>query len=266
MCELLAMSSREPTRLNFSLSALAAHGAPEGRAHDGWGAAFFEQNDVALFREPRAAGSSPLVNFLEVDGPECTLALSHIRRATRGAVALRNTQPFSRIVGGRAHAFAHNGDLPGIAEALPLQRSRPVGDTDSEHAFCALLETMASLWEGDAPTLAERLERLAEFAARLRTLGPANFLYCDGELLFVHGHRRWNPARGRIEPPGLHLLTRHCGDRDERVQGHGLTVGAGFQQVTLVASLPLSEHAWRPLEEGELVAIGQGRELASLSA
>jgi glutamine amidotransferase len=56
MCELLAMSSRLPTRLTCSLEELAAHGAGTGRNRDGWGAAFYRDNDVALFRQPAAAG------------------------------------------------------------------------------------------------------------------------------------------------------------------------------------------------------------------
>jgi predicted glutamine amidotransferase len=35
MCELLAMCSRLPTRLTFSLEELAAHGAGSGRNRDG---------------------------------------------------------------------------------------------------------------------------------------------------------------------------------------------------------------------------------------
>lgn len=38
--------------------------------------------------------------------------------------------------------FAHSGDLPGIERSFNLayDRYRPVGTSDSEHAFCALLE------------------------------------------------------------------------------------------------------------------------------
>ena len=50
---------------------------------------------------------------------------------------------------------------------------------------------------------------LAAFAAELRVLGRANYLYADGDALFAHGHRRIQPARGRIEPPGLWTLQRH---------------------------------------------------------
>jgi glutamine amidotransferase len=216
------MSGRHPTRLTFSLEKLAAHGASAGRYSDAWGAAFYQNNDVALFREPTAASDSPLVRFLETQGPSTTLAISHLRRATRGAVTLSNTQPFARELSERMHVFAHNGDLPGIerSKKLAFDRYRPVGTTDSEHAFCALLERVLELWDPTSapPPLRERLSVISDFAADLRKLGPANFLYADGEILFAHGHRRIQPATGEIVPPGLFFLPCRCEDADEPVR------------------------------------------------
>jgi glutamine amidotransferase len=269
MCELLAMSSSRPARLTFSLETLAAHGAASGRHRDGWGAAFYQDNDVALFREPRAAGDSPLVRFLESQGPSTTLAISHIRRATRGAVSLSNTQPFARQLAGRMHVFAHNGDLPDIehAEALAFDRYRPIGATDSEHAFCALLDRMHELWTSPSlsPALDKRFAVVAQFAADLRRLGPANFLYADGDAVFAHGHRRLHPETGEIKPPGLFLLSRQCVGADEAVHLHGMSVAAGFQEVTLIASVPLTGDEWRPLSEGEIVAVSAGRVTSALT-
>ena len=263
MCELLAMSSSRPARLTFSLETLAAHGAAGGRYRDGWGAAFYQDKDVALFREPRAAGDSPLVRFLESQGPSTTLAISHIRRATRGAVSLANTQPFARHLAGRMHVFAHNGDLPGIehSDVLACGRYRPLGATDSEHAFCALLERMHELWTSPSllPALDQRLAVVSQFAADVRRLGPANFLYADGETLFAHGHRRLHPDTGDVKPPGLFVLSRKCAAADEAVHVGGMSVAPGFQEVSLIASVPLSAENWRPLAAGELVAVSAGQ-------
>ena len=269
MCELLAMTSRRPTRLTFSLETLAAHGGRAGRYRDGWGAAFYHDNDVALFREPAAAGDSPLVRFLEAHGPSTTLAISHIRHATCGAVTLSNTQPFARELAGRVQVFAHNGDLPGIERSgnLAFDRYRPVGTTDSEHAFCALLERIRGLWDATSPPppLEERLSLISEFAADLRKLGPANFLYADGDALFAHGHRRIQPATGDVMPPGLFLLSRRCVDADESVIGSGVSVAPGFQEVLLIASVPLTEENWRPFAEGDLVAVSGGQVLSAMT-
>jgi len=269
MCELLAMSSLQPARLTFSFETLAAHGAVDGRIRDGWGAAFYQGTDVALFREPRAAGDSPLVRFIEAEGPATTLAISHIRRATRGVVSLANTQPFARELAGRMHVFAHNGNLPGIEDsvALAFDRHRPLGTTDSEHAYCALLERVQELWGTSVlvPPLDQRIAVIARFAADLRSLGPANFLYADGDTLFAHGNRRIQ-ASGQILPPGLFLLARECAHADEVLHAHGVSVASGFQQVLLVASVPLTNEKWRPFAEGELIAVSAGRLVGTRSA
>ena len=266
MCELLAMSSRQATRLTFSLQALAARSGPTSGTRDGWGAAFYQGHDVALFREPVAASDSPLVRFLETQGPSTTLALSHIRRATLGPVSLANTQPYVRELAGRTHVFAHNGHLPGIEQCRHFAHTRfqPVGGTDSEHAFCALMDRLSDLWRPSIapPGVEERLAVVAAFAADLRQLGPANFLYADGEVLFAHGHRRIQSATGRIEPPGLFMLSRQCSHANESVQAQGVSIASGFQEVTLIASVPLSSEPWRPLAEGEIVAVSAGRLVA----
>ncbi|MBK9605789.1 MAG: class II glutamine amidotransferase [Betaproteobacteria bacterium] len=265
MCELLALSCSRKARMTFALGVLAAHGAASGRTRDGWGAAFYDDNDVALFREPAAAGDSPLIRFLQTQAPGTKLAISHIRRATRGAVSLPNTQPFAREVAGRMHVFAHNGDLPGIEQSatLALDRYRPIGTTDSEHAFCALLERMHGLWASASasPPVEMRLAVVAGFAADLRRLGPANFLYADGDALFAHGHRRIQ-STGVVEPPGLHLLLRQCPDADESIHASGLSVAPGFREASLIASVPLTDDKWRPLVEGEIVVVSAGRVVA----
>lgn len=262
MCELLAMSSSQPARLSISLQVLASRGGSAASTRDGWGAAYYQGLDVALFREPTPAGDSALVHHLETQGPSTPLAISYIRHATRGAVTLANTQPFVRELAGRMHVFAHNGDLPNIANdaALSLGSYRPVGQTDSEHAFCALLARLGPLWAAASPpSLESRLALMVTFARELRALGPANFLYADGDALFVHGHRRIQPVSGRIEPPGLWMLQRHCPAPGRT--GEDSTAQAG-QAVTLIASVPLTDEAWQPLAEGELMVLRNGEVIA----
>ena len=269
MCELLAMSSSRPAQLTLSLATLSSHSGIPDNSRDGWGAAFYQDSDVALFREPSAAQDSALVRFLGTHGPRTALAISHIRHATRGVVALENTQPFVRVLVGRAHVFAHNGNLPLIEqdERFSVSRYRPIGTTDSEHAFCALLARIDALWDTtpSPPRLEDRLSVVAAFAADLRTLGPANFLYADGETLFAHGHRRIQPATGVVAPPGLWLLSRRCALADEPIHASGVSVGPGFQDLQLVASVPLGPEAWRPFAEGELLALAMGKITATMT-
>jgi len=266
MCELLALSSSQPVRLTVSLRSLALRGGIGGSSHDGWGAAFYQGHDVALFREAGAAADSALVRYLESDGPTANLALSHIRHATRGELSLANTQPFVRELGGRKHVFAHNGDLPGIfgSEAFRAGHHRPVGQTDSELAFCGLLWRLGTLWAAGAPSLDDRASVLATFAADLRAFGPANFIYTDGDALFAHGHRRIQPASGRIEPPGLWWLQRECPAATAADSLEIAPSGHATQSVVLLASVPLSDEAWRPLVEGELFVARSGRRVEAV--
>ncbi len=263
MCELFAISSQRMTRLTFSLETLAAHGAGTGRYRDGWGTAFYQGNDVALYREPTAAGDSALVRFLETQAPETTLAISHIRHATVGKITLANTQPFARQLAGHMHVFAHNGHMPDIKgpESTASARHRPIGDTDSERAFCSLLERMEFLWGSvpGLPSLGSRFEVVARFAAELRALGPANFIYADGDTLFAHGDRRLHPGTGIVSPPGLFINTCECEDPDMPLVANGVTVAPGFQAISMFASVPLGGGTWYPLAEGEVVSVSAGK-------
>ena len=266
MCELLALSTSGQTRLTFSLHTLASHGGATGRSRDGWGVAFYQGDDVALFREPLAAGDSPLVRYLETQGPSTQLAISHIRHATRGAVSFANTQPFVRELGGRTHVFAHNGDLPDIESCRALMPGayRPVGQTDSEHAFCALLERLRPLWSGaERPSVDARLSLLASYAADLRVLGPANFLYADGDTMFAHSHKRLQADTGHAAPPGLWMLQRHCPPAEPATAREaGVAIVQEERHALFIASVPLTDEVWQPLAEGELVAVRQGELLA----
>ncbi|TVQ85495.1 MAG: class II glutamine amidotransferase [Chromatiaceae bacterium] len=283
MCELFAMSSRVPATLGFSLERLARHGGDEGPHRDGWGLAFYEGPDCLLLREPHPACKSPLMQFMERQGLRTRMAVSHIRLATFGERSLRNTQPFSRELGGHMHVFAHNGDLPALAAAAAVvnpvvtpvaaaiadsvlvpvtagSRFRPIGDSDSERAFCGLLTRLTPLWDaaaGTVPALSARLALLADYARELRRLGSANFIYADGDALFVHADRR-TQADGCLRAPGLYLLQRCCWRAAPELAEAGVRLKSIRQDVALVASVPLTDERWQPLGEGDLIALSQG--------
>lgn len=257
MCELFALSARQPADVRISLEEFSRHGGLAGPHKDGWGLAWYEGADVRLVKEPAAASDSACLRFIQERPIRSTLVISHIRKATQGGLALANTQPFARELGGRMHVFAHNGDLDGarLRGAHPLGAYRPLGDTDSEYAFCALLARLAPLWD-TVPALAARLDVVGQFAAALRALGPANFLYSDGDALFAHGHQRTH-ADG-IRPPGLHVLCRTCAGESGPFVTGGLSIAT--QEVALAASVPLTAgEPWRALGEGEIVVARGGR-------
>lgn len=248
MCELLAVSSRRPVRITKSLCVFARRGGLDGPHADGWGIVFHEDGDARLIKEPVCAWSSPWVRLLQRQGPSSRTFLAHIRQATQGGRSLANTQPFVRELGGRAHFFAHNGNLAS-RWVPPPGRFRPVGDTDSERAFCALLNDLEVLWAASpgVPPLAPRWRAVQRFAQTIRAEGPSNFIYCDGATLFAHGDRRRRDGETEPREPGLFALRHHpVGEYRQR--------GA-----VLIASEPLTGEPWLPLESGRVFALERGR-------
>ena len=259
MCELLAISTADPVHLSISLARFARRGGEEGPHGDGWGLAWYEQGDCQLIREAAACAQSDMAHWLADRHRPSSLFMGHIRHATQGEVALRNTQPFQREAGGANHLFAHNGDLNRFifnTKRFPKGAYTPVGETDSEHAFCVLMARIAAVWQDGRPDPDVRLAVVADFAARLRQLGPANFIYSDGELLFVHSDRR-RQANGEVSAPGLYWLEDACGDASG-VEGLELEAH-GPVNTTLIASVPLDQRDWVPLPEGEVLMFRRGQ-------
>lgn len=259
MCELFAMNGRVPSDVELSLTEFSRHGGLTDHHRDGWGVAWYEDGDLHIVKEAAPAASSACVRFLQSAPFVSRTVLSHIRHATQGAVRARNCQPFARELGGAWHCFAHNGDLKNIAAVEASERATflPVGETDSERAFCALLERLRGLWRDGRPPLEARRAAVADFARTLRTLGPANFLYSDGDALFAHAHKR-HQRDGTVRAPGLWRLARHC-PAGGRFETDGLRIEATQEQhVVLVASVPLTGERWEPLGEGELIVARDG--------
>lgn len=263
MCELLGLSSNSPATVNVSLPKLAEHGRVSGTYNDGWGVGYYEGADVRLIKDSAAVGDSEWIQFIAGHDLRSRLVIAHTRKATRGTRSYPNAQPFVRELAGRAHLFAHNGDLPGILKSSAFQADRfnPIGETDSEFAFCVLLDRMAAIWTvpGAVPTLRQRFLIVSWFAGELRKLGPANFLYSDGDMLFAHGHRRKHADTGKIEAPGLVSVQRRCQHDTIGSPASGLSIRGDNQQVALFASVPLTKEPWVPLAEGELVAVCGGQ-------
>ncbi|MEM7172693.1 MAG: class II glutamine amidotransferase [Pseudomonadota bacterium] len=270
MCELFGVSSAKPVKLRYSLEEFAKHGGLLHPNKSGWGIAYYEGRDVLLLKEASPAATSPWVDFIHNIGLDSHVVIAHVRYATAGEPAFENTHPFRRELGGQAHVFAHNGTLEGIFERMPLVSEfvRPIGLTDSEHAFCVLMERLEPLWRrsaGKVPDLSARLELIAETAAELRQLGSANFLYSDGDCLFAHAHRRsfdegdhFSPPR----PPGLCLGNRLDIAKDFEARGLKLALHEPETPALMLASVPLSKHGWTPLPEGSITALRNGVEVA----
>ncbi len=137
------MECNVPTDIVFSFSGLRQRGGKTGPHRDGWGLAFYEGYAARVFLEPAPAAESPLARFLADNPIKTLLAIGHVRKRTRGEVSVANTHPFVRELWGRHWVFAHNGTIK-ATRGLSMGRFRPIGSTDSERAYCHLMEALAS--------------------------------------------------------------------------------------------------------------------------
>ncbi|MBK61691.1 MAG: class II glutamine amidotransferase [Altererythrobacter sp.] len=261
MCELFAMSASVPHTVRYELDLFAAEGGERQRNRDGWGILFAQDRDGYLFREPDPAATSELTRMVVRNERPCEQLMAHVRRATAGKPELANTHPFDRVRHGRRHAFAHNGELPGLetrADAAHLLGER-IGDTDSELAFLLLLDRLDRSG-ADEPTL--RFETFHRFAADMRELGSSNFLFFDGEFLFVHAdRRRFETDEGLTEPqePGLNIRSFDEHHRGEPWSVRGASIDEIRGPLHLFASVPLDPEGWEPLTRGTAMLLKDGK-------
>lgn len=264
MCELFAMSSRIPSTVKCSFEEFSEHGSRLRNNRDGWGIALARDRDAFLVKEAEPATDSIWVQFLADNSIETTVAVAHVRYATRGAHTMENTHPFRRALGRHAHFFAHNGTLTGIDDAIGEGELTyfPIGDTDSELAFCLLLSRLRPFYvDNEIPSLDVRFEIFHKICDEMSVLGPTNFLYFDGDVLFAHAHKRvYEEGDHLTEPraPGMQMKRCWTGQAQKKVTAPGLKVQLRDQQVVLLASIPLDDDGWEPLPEGTILALRNG--------
>jgi glutamine amidotransferase len=179
------MNCNVPTDIVFSFTGFHHRGGRTDTHHDGWGIAFFEGKGVRHFVDHQAAVASPIAELIKHYPIKSTNVIAHIRKATQGQVALENCHPFVRELWGRYWVFAHNGDLKQFEPVLdgPF---RPVGNTDSEHAFCYLMQELRARFGDTPPPLAALTEALGELVRGIAAHGTFNMMLSDGTALFVH--------------------------------------------------------------------------------
>jgi glutamine amidotransferase len=252
MCQLFALNCNVPSAVTFSFTGLSARGGRTDQHADGFGLAFHDDAACRLFIDDHRASDAPLADFLRRHPIRARTVLAHLRKATQGAVQLSNCHPFVREWQGRTWSFCHNGDLAGFHPRL-TGHYLPVGTTDSERAFCWILQELrrrirtrsASGWRRLAPVI-------AELAATIARHGAFNFLLSDGAALYAHCSSSLF-SLVRSDPfPTAQLVD------DDMVLDLGAINGRGSRMV-LLATEPLTRNEnWQPLQVGELQVYADG--------
>jgi predicted glutamine amidotransferase len=259
VCELLGVVSNVPADLVFSFTGFALRGGQTGPHADGWGLSLYEGYFARTFLEPHPAFSSPLARFLRENPIQTGLAIAHIRKKTRGEPKIVNTHPFVRVLHGRHLVFAHNGTLPSIRER-PLKWQSTLGDTDSEHAFCVLLEELRTAYGDRYPSDPYQLGKtLHELGNELGQDGVFNFLYADGECLYARCGD--NLSCILREPPfGSATLV----DADVRVNLGDVMREVPEARMAVIATEPLTrDETWEKGQPGALWVFRAGERVLS---
>ncbi len=251
MCQLLGMNCNVPTDICFSFTGFQARGGVTDVHRDGWGIAFFEGKGVRVFLDPKPSCESPIAELVRRYPIRSLNVIAHIRKATQGGIGLENTHPFTRELWGRYWVFAHNGTLADYAPQFDGS-FLPVGQTDSEHAFCHLLQTLRTGFPQGAPDRFALRNALEIFTAEVRDHGPFNFLLSNGDCLFAH--RSTDLSFIIRQAP---FAVAHLKDQDVAVDFNEVT--SPDDRVALIATLPLTDNEeWTPLPVDRVVLFAEG--------
>ncbi len=239
------MNCNVPTDIVFSFTGFSTRGGRTDSHKDGWGIAFFEGAGVRHFVDYQAAIDSPVAELIKCFPIKSKNVIAHIRKATQGRIALENCHPFVRELWGRYWVFAHNGDLKDFTPALtgPFQ---PVGTTDSERAFCYVLQQLRQRFGDVLPALPDLTTALRELTADIAIHGTFNMLLSDGSALFAHCST------------SLHYIVRQhpfaeavLSDEDVSVDFSEVTTPQDRVAVIVTEPLTTNEN-WTSFNQGEL--------------
>lgn len=250
MCQLLGMNCNTPTDIIFSFEGFRLRGGQTDHHADGFGIGFFEDKGIRLFHDDKACADSPVADLVKTYQIKSENVIAHIRKATQGQVSLANTHPFMRELWGEYWLFAHNGHLDNFQPAKG-QYYRPVGSTDSERAFCYLLESLRTRFDErpDMPTL---FAAVSELVKEIRQHGLFNFILSNGEWMFAHASTLLFYIIRQAPFGEAQLL-----DDDVSIDFSAVTTPK--DRVAVIATLPLTQNEhWHQLACNELVLFQNG--------
>lgn len=252
MCQLLGMNCATPTDITFSFCGFSQRAGITSDHSDGFGIAFFEDKACRLFVDNQSAVLSPIAELIRNYPIKSRNVIAHIRKATQGKITLENSHPFIRELWGRQWIFAHNGDLHDFNPRLS-GKFTPVGNTDSERAFCFLLDQLVVKFGYQEPRVEDIFSVLEEISPRVAEYGTFNFCLSNGQALFSYAITK------------LHWIVREYPFKPARLID--LDVEVDFSDVTtpedrvaVITTEPLTDNEdWIAYQPGEMILFQQGR-------
>ena len=270
------------TDFSFSLRGFCKRGGETDVHSHGFGVCVYKGRGLQCFHDTEPACSSPIAKLVQQYPMRTYNMMAHIRYATQGAVSLENVHPFCRVWKGIQMCFAHNGDCPKFKQqhghsVLLLGRStpsnilfHPVGDTDSEAVFCAILNALNAEFPGNQlpslPVLHEFLSTLCDEIIQGDRQEETIFNFLLGCGQYTQFAFSWPGKRaGSSVWNGLHYLIREPPFNIAKLVDEDLSID--FREMTtcndrvaVIATKPLTgETGWIEMARGELIMFDKGK-------
>jgi len=217
--------------------------AQSHREPDGTGLGVFDaEGRPQVFKQPLAAYADRAF-AREAREVQSRTFIAHIRYASTGKIAARNTHPFEQA----GRLFAHNGvigDLDRLDAELGEARSLVAGETDSERFFALITKHIEA--GADVP---DAITQAASWVAANLPVFALNVILITGSDLY---------ALRYPDTHELHWLEREPGEElDHRGTPGEVRVRSGHlaeHPSVVVASEPMDDDpGWRALQAGELL-------------
>lgn len=250
MCQLLGLNFNKPVKIDLSFRGFRHRGKNNP---DGWGLAYYMKNSLEIIKEEKSAFDSVEAEELVNKNFVSKIFISHVRAASRGNINYNNTHPFNKSLFGKEFVFAHNGTLYEFLEHLPIKDFFPEGETDSEHAFCYILQRLKDenikQWDKNS------FQLLKEIFLEINEIGRFNCLMSDGEYLFSYFDN--------IGYNGLFYVQREAPFQRVRLKDEDYEIDLAEQKAPnqkgyIIATLPLTNENWRGFNPGSLMIFKDG--------
>ena len=256
MCQLFAASFNEKLNITYSFRGFRNRGDSNP---DGWGLAWYSDSAIQIMKEPIKAGTSQLADFIQkYSEVRSKTFIGHVRQVSVGGINYSNTHPFSREYGGIDYSFAHNGTVS--TDNLSNIHFKPVGGTDSESAFCHLMDKIKT--ENISRISENHFDWIRNILAEINRGGTFNCIFSDGNFLFCyHDINQYN---------GLCYLKREAPFQRARYLDEDIVVDFSAhkdpgQKGSVIATSPLTNETWTDFEGGELIVFKDGENVYSSS-
>lgn len=258
MCRLFGLHSQHPVGSDYLLDAHTGFARLSKVHKDGWGLAYYRDQQACLTRALTRADQDPA--FVELgQGLKTNTLIAHLRLATIGENKLDNNHPFQY----QDWIFAHNGNIKHfdryrqliLSQINPHFRAWIQGDTDSELIFYFLLTELerwglvsrqyrhstSQLGETIKWALENLLSLIGPFANQS---GPPSETYMS--FLMTNGQ----------------VMLAHQGGQPLYYQSTPQAGSSKLLEQIVFCSEPLDQpESWQAMQAGELIAVDQSFQL-----